>query len=102
MYVDDIVTGADTDAEAFQLYVDAKEILRQGSFNLRKFVSSSCNLQEQIDIRERSLTHPNPEPSPPSTVQATEESICRALPFRLLTICWVLPNLFLSVVTAAT
>ena len=74
MYVDDIVTGADTDAEAFQLYVDAKEILRQGSFNLRKFVSSSCNLQEQIDIRERSLTHPNPEPSPPSTVQATEES----------------------------
>ena len=34
-YVDNVVTGASTEEEAFQLYTDAKKILRDGAFNLR-------------------------------------------------------------------
>lgn len=33
-YVDDIVSGADTDEEAFEMYVEAKDIFKQGGFNL--------------------------------------------------------------------
>lgn len=33
-YVDDIISGADSDEEAFELYTQAKEIFRQGGFNL--------------------------------------------------------------------
>lgn len=34
IYVDDIVSGADTDEEAFEMYVQAKDIFKQGGFNL--------------------------------------------------------------------
>ena len=36
-YVDDIITGASSEDEAFDLYIQSKEILRCGGFNLRKF-----------------------------------------------------------------
>ncbi len=36
-YVDDIVTGAETEEAAFDLYVQAKDMFRHGGFNLRKF-----------------------------------------------------------------
>ena len=51
-YVDDIVTGADSIEEAFELYKQAKDIFQQGGFNLRKFVSSNYSLQERIDACE--------------------------------------------------
>ena len=51
-YVDDIITGADTDEEAYELYVQAKEIFRQGGFNLRKFLSNSTELQTKINETE--------------------------------------------------
>jgi hypothetical protein len=51
-YVDDIITGADSDDEAFELYKQAKDIFQQGSFNLRKFLSSSRSLQRRIDVAE--------------------------------------------------
>ena len=44
-YVDDLVTGADTD-EAFLLYSDAKALMKEGGFNLCKFASSSQSLQK--------------------------------------------------------
>ncbi len=43
-YVDDIISGVNSNKEAFELYTQAKEIFRQGGFNLRKFLSNSQTL----------------------------------------------------------
>ena len=51
-YVDDIVTGADTEEAAFDLYTQSKELFRRGGFNLRKFLSNSNELQQRIDHAE--------------------------------------------------
>ena len=51
-YVDDIISGADSDEEAFELYTQAKEIFRHEGFNLRKFLSNSQPLQAKIDFAE--------------------------------------------------
>lgn len=51
-YVDDIVTGADSEEAAFDLYAQSKDMFRRGGFNLRKFVSSSQEMQQQIDHAE--------------------------------------------------
>ena len=40
MYVDDVVSGARTAEEVLKLFEDFKHILKEGGFNLRKFVSS--------------------------------------------------------------
>ena len=51
-YVDDIVTGANSEDEAFHLYEDAKEQLLRGGFNLRKFLTNSPRLQQRINDAE--------------------------------------------------
>ena len=48
IYVDDLVTGACSEDDAYQLYSSAKEVLKTGAFNLRKFSSNSSGLQEKI------------------------------------------------------
>lgn len=48
-YVDDIITGANSDDEAFDLYTQSKEIFRSGGFNLRKFSTNSRELQPNRD-----------------------------------------------------
>ena len=55
-YVDDIITGGETEEEAFELYVQSKQIFREGGFNLRKFLTNSKHLQEQIDLKETQCT----------------------------------------------
>ena len=40
-YVDDIVSGADSEDEAFDLYAQAKELFRRGGFNLWKFLTNT-------------------------------------------------------------
>ena len=52
IYVDDVVFGADTEEDARALYASSKELLRYGSFNLRKFVTNSPSLQKLIDANE--------------------------------------------------
>ena len=52
MYVDDIITGAQNEEEAYELFIDSKEILRKGGFNLRKFSTNSPTLQKKIDEKE--------------------------------------------------
>ena len=37
IYVDDVVFGADDEESAYKVYTDSKEMLKSGSFNLRKF-----------------------------------------------------------------
>ena len=50
--VDDIVSGAHSEQQAYQLYLDAKELFRRGGFNLRKFVTNSASLQQMINQQE--------------------------------------------------
>ena len=44
--------GADDDDNAYELYMKSKHILREGGFNLRKFVTSCTTLQQRIDETE--------------------------------------------------
>ena len=71
-YVDDIISGADSDEEAFELYTQAKEIFRQGGFNLRKFLSNSRPLQTKIDSAEKL---PDSDPSTDSTPATREVKV---------------------------
>ena len=52
IYVDDVVFGAVDEESAYELYRDSKEMLKSGSFNLRKFSTNSPTLQEKIDKAE--------------------------------------------------
>lgn len=36
LYVDDLITGADTVDEAFNVYLDCKHLMKEGGFKLRK------------------------------------------------------------------
>ena len=46
------MSGASTTDEAFHLYSKSKACLKEGGFNLRRFVSNSPQLQEKIDLAE--------------------------------------------------
>ena len=54
--MDDIITGGETEEEAFELYVQSKQIFQEGGFNLKKFLTNSKHLQEQIDLKETQCT----------------------------------------------
>ena len=43
LYVDDVITGANEEEEAYQLYFESKCIFKEGSFNFRKFVPNACS-----------------------------------------------------------
>ena len=47
-YVDDFVGGVSSDKEGVQMYQTAKQILKEGGFNLRKWHTNSSILQEKI------------------------------------------------------
>ena len=49
IYVDDLIFGADDEDEAGQMFLQAKEILKDGGFNLRKFHSNSALVQARVD-----------------------------------------------------
>ena len=53
MYVDDIITGANTEDEAFQLYEQSKRLFQEAGFNLRKFVTNRRSLQLRINHAEQ-------------------------------------------------
>ena len=52
VYVDDVICGAEGEHEAYSLYSSSKEMLSHGSFNLRKFTTSSPSLQMFTDSQE--------------------------------------------------
>ena len=47
-HVDDLISGAKTEGEAFEFYCKTKERLQDASFNLRKFKSNSKNLESLV------------------------------------------------------
>lgn len=59
IYVDDVVSGADTEEEAFAMYQESKAMLRAGGFNLRKFNTNSSGLRELI-LQEENAGHSSP------------------------------------------
>ena len=61
-YVDDVICGACDTESAYQLYRESKAVLKEGGFNLRKFVTNVTQLQQRIDDEERV-----PDPSNSST-----------------------------------
>ena len=73
-YVDDVVAGADSEEEALRLYADAKEVFSHGSFNLRKFLSNSLEVQSQIDQREATVAASFTGSSPSITIEPSDES----------------------------
>lgn len=58
LYVDDVVSGAKDEDEAYQFYLDSKNVLQEGGFNLRKFVTNAKSLQRKIDDKEGSAHSP--------------------------------------------
>ena len=57
-YVDDVVTGANNEDEAHELYHTAKTLLKKGGFNLRKFTSNSLILRSAINREENPHLQP--------------------------------------------
>ena len=53
IYVD-VVTGSQSEEQAYQFFTEAKALLRTGAFNLRKFSSNSSSLQATVDREETS------------------------------------------------
>ena len=49
LYVDDFNGGKDSVPEAFQLYTKAKSRMKEGGFNLRKWISNSEKLMQLVD-----------------------------------------------------
>ena len=48
IYVDDVVSGAPSEAEAYAMYSESKKLLQTAGFNLRKFASNSTSLQLRV------------------------------------------------------
>ena len=90
-YVDDTVSGAGTEKDAYQLYKESKDLLRQGGFNLRKFVTNSRQLQKEIDDSEAKVNGNSPsaktdETYNKSTLGATQK-MCPG-EYKVLGVCW--------------
>ncbi|PFX14402.1 hypothetical protein AWC38_SpisGene21442 [Stylophora pistillata] len=54
LYVDDFITGSETDEEALVIYKKSKQIMAEGGFNLRKWNSNSRTLLRAIESVEKS------------------------------------------------
>ena len=76
IYVDHLVSGASTTDEAFHLYSKSKACLKEGGFNLQRFVSNSPQLQEKIDLAEG--VHHVPVVKSCNNVSVEDESYSRA------------------------
>ena len=52
IYVDDVVLGAETVESAHKLCVESRELLQEGGFNLRKFLTNHEELQKRVSDSE--------------------------------------------------
>ncbi|XP_046851153.1 uncharacterized protein LOC124444586 [Xenia sp. Carnegie-2017] len=49
LYVNDFVSGAETDETALQIYKGTKQLMAKGGFNWRKWISNSSNVVKSIE-----------------------------------------------------
>ena len=98
IYVDDVVSGGDSEDEAYTLYKTFKQILSQASFNLQKFVTSSPTLQGQINREDIPKKSTPSQAAEPTNIKAMEDSYIEATLLsptanrpreqRVLGVCW--------------
>ena len=95
LYVDDVISGAKDEEEAFQLYLESKMVLQEGGFNLRKFVTNAKSLQQRTNEREGSALSPRDESSlvGPSDETYTKATLAPAQSVhsdeqKILGVCW--------------
>ena len=69
LYVDDLIAGAANVQDAYNLYVEAKSIMAEGNFNLRKWNSNSPLLVDQIRKAEQ---HPEIVPKKATDLKIDE------------------------------
>ena len=62
-YVDDVVTGAEPEGAAYELYKASKGLLKSARFNLRKFTSNSSLPRDRIEKRRRKSLPRHPSQS---------------------------------------
>lgn len=65
--MDDVISGASDEEEGWQLYSRAKQIMKEGGFNLRKFATNSEPLLSRIQIAEVQLQGNTGEQDPHAT-----------------------------------
>ena len=58
-YVDDLVSGERSEEQALRLYQKTKCRMAEGGFNLRKWLTNSKTLSDQIDLEERRVDKEN-------------------------------------------
>ena len=68
LYADDVNTGGYTEAEVIELYKISKQIMKDGGFNLRKWLSNSKEVMSEINTREV-----KEESKPPVYMNITED-----------------------------
>ena len=76
--MDDVVSGADHEDEAYTLYTASKEILSHALFNLRKFVTNSPTLQNRNNKQEIRSREDLDLQANPTRVKALEETYVQA------------------------
>ena len=47
-YMDDLLSGANTELEALDIQSQISKLLRRGGFPIRKWTSNSCNIMNEI------------------------------------------------------
>ena len=89
-YVDDLISGSQTEEEALQLYLQSKDILKQGGFNLRKFLTNSECLQLRIKELENTSDHIGNEVNQDTYAKCTLATAQRPHvdEQKILGICW--------------
>ena len=50
--MDDVICGANSEENAYKLFLESKEMLKLGGFNLLKFVTNSKEVQERINEKK--------------------------------------------------
>ena len=67
LYADDVNAGGYTEAEVIKLYTISKQIMKDGGFNLRKWLSNSKEVMSEIKARE--VREENKPPMNANTVE---------------------------------
>ncbi len=85
MYVDDLVSGAHKDDQAFEIYQNTKRVMSDGGFKLRKWCSNSASLVEAINKAETTFEPTQKNHSP----AVTDESPSYAPKFSEASGTWI-------------